>query len=112
MFVIWRGYGILVGLVGFLGFFFADLFTTRITGETTYYSTHIFPKICGAISSFGLTFGVVFLLAKYKKPRVLIDKASGQEVHYSPIGSLFFIPARFLPYVFLGIGLIVAFIQQ
>jgi hypothetical protein len=98
--IIWRGYGILVAIVGVLSIIMLDFVTVTYALDWT--KSH--PKITG-FSEFFLTALVLYVLARvlkeYDKPKVVIDKESGQEIHLRRGDSLFFIPVGAWPYIVL-----------
>ena len=108
MHIIWKGYGIAVAVIGFLGFVLAQLATTAVTNDEAYYTDHPEPKLCGALLGAALAFGAVKLIERFYPPRIVIDKASGQEIVWHRGDSFFFIPIRFLPYAILVLGAAVA----
>ena len=110
--IVWRGLGILVAIAGFAGFIAAEAVTRSVTNDLTYYQSHTLPKLGGAVLGALLAFGMVRLLAKGNAPRTAIDKASGKEILLSRGDSFFFVPSKFIPYVVLVIGAIVAFIPE
>ena len=110
--IIWRGFGILVGIAGFIGFILAELITRGFTNSDTYYQAHTAPRLGGALLGAALAFGVVKILEMWEKPRIVIDKATGREMVLRRGDSLFFIPVRFWPYIIFGIGVVVAFVSE
>ena len=110
--IIWRGLGILVAIAGFLGFIVAEFATRALTHDDTYYSSHPLPKLGGAVLGALLAFVADRLLERRRAPRVLIDPATGQQVVIRRGDSVFFIPSRFLPYVILAVGVVVAFVHD
>jgi hypothetical protein len=110
--IIWRGFGILVAIAGFIGFIVAELITRGITNSDTYYQAHSLPRLGGAVLGAVLAFGAVKLLKMWDKPRIVIDKATGREMVLRRGDSLFFVPARFWPYIIFVIGVVVAFINE
>jgi len=110
--IIWRGFGIFVGIAGFIGFILAELLTRSLTESDTYYQAHAAPRLGGAVLGAALAFGAVKILEIWEKPRTVIDQATGREIILRRGDSLFFIPVRFWPYIILGIGVVVAFVPE
>jgi len=99
----------LVGIAGFAGFALCELLTRWLEKDDgQYYQGHAWPKLAGAVLGALLAFGMVKILKKGNKPRIVIDKATGKEIQISRGDSLFFVPVRFWPYIILAIGVIVA----
>jgi hypothetical protein len=108
--IIWRGLGILVAIAGFAGFIAAEAITRAATNDLNYYQAHALPKLGGAVLGAAFAFGMTKLLARGNAPRVVIDKESGKEILLSRGDSFFFVPSKYIPYVVLVIGTIVAFV--
>jgi len=107
--IIWKGLGILVGIAGFVGFMLSEMLTRWLQkDEGAYYSAHAWPKLLGGVLGALLAFGMVKILAKGDKPRVVIDKATGKELQLRRGDALFFVPVKFWPYIILGLGIVIA----
>ena len=109
MIIFWKGLGILVAIAGFSCFLAAEVITRSVTKDVTYYRTHPLPKLGGAVLGAALAYGTTKLLEKWNAPRAMIDKRTGKEVLVGRKDSFFFVPAKYIPYAVLIIGLIVAF---
>jgi hypothetical protein len=84
--IIWSGLGILIPVIAIAGI----VFGTMIAGALG--QTHLGPGIglvVAALANFG-----VWKMIYPKKPRVLVDPATGQQVLMPPKHGLFFIPAK------------------
>ena len=95
MFVIWRGWGILLPVGALIGAFIGALISTALLGPQ---STAIMPAIIGIFATLG-AYLIVRLLEKTDKGRAVIDKASGEEILLKRGDSLFFIPVRWWFYL-------------
>jgi len=91
--IIWRGWGILVAVIAFLGLLAGQLVGTAIFGPVGYEQNATW------LVSLGLLVAAVVLWPIGRRMnsggRVLVDKATGQEVILKPRHSLFFIPVQF-----------------
>jgi hypothetical protein len=110
--IIWRGLGILVGVAGFIGFLLAELVTRSVTNDEAFYQAHSWPRLLGAVLAASLAYGMVKILEKSDKPKIVIEKDTGRELELCRRDSLFFVPVKYWPYIFFVIGVIVAFIPQ
>ncbi|SNY90616.1 hypothetical protein SAMN04515647_0787 [Cohaesibacter sp. ES.047] len=95
MFMIWRGWGILLPLGVFLGAFIGMLVATSVLGPQ---SNALMPAIVTIFGTVG-AYVVMRLLARTDKGRVVIDKESGEEVLLKRGDNFFFIPLRFWFYL-------------
>ena len=84
--VIWSGLGILIPVIAIVGVIIGT-FVAGAVGQT-----HLGPGIGLAIAAL-VNFGAWKMIYP-KKPRVLVDPSTGQQVVMNPKHSLFFIPAR------------------
>ena len=107
--IIWTGLGFLVALVG-LGCLFLTETITRVVFDESYYQVHGWPKLAGFLVA-ALFVYVIGLLLDRQSVRVLIDKATGQEVVLKKMHSLFFIPVSYWPYIFVALGVVFLFVK-
>ena len=101
--IIWNGLGFLVVVVGFAALILTELVSEKITGDEEFYQQHGWVILIGMLVAAALTYGLHRVLPRHKA-RVLIDKQTGQEVVLRYDHSLFFIPVRWWPAVFMAIG--------
>jgi nitrate reductase gamma subunit len=109
--IIWKGWGILVALIGFGSLVVTEGVVESATQDTTFYQTH------GWVQALAITIAaaLVYLLARRldRQPgRVLLDPSTGQDVILKTNHSLFFVPVRFWPYIFIGVGVLMLFSQR
>jgi len=105
MLIIWRGAGAIVLLFGIISALLMNVVTSLVFNQDNYFADHAWAQgfslwIAGAVSWF---------TGRYLNSRpgkVLIDKATGQEVTLKPNHSLFFIKIEYWgPILFvIGIG--------
>jgi hypothetical protein len=107
--IIWQGFGFLVAVIAFAALVLTETVSERITGNDQFYQQHGWVILIGMLFAATLTYGLHRLLL-LQKQRVLIDKATGEEVVLKPNHSLFFIPVQLWPVVFVALGLIFAVI--
>jgi hypothetical protein len=98
--IIWRGFGILVAIVGIISIVVLDKLTLAFAKD--WYEAH---KRMSEFFTFLLTavalYGLAWLLKKNDRPRIVIDKESGKEIHLRRGDSLFFIPVGAWPFIVL-----------
>lgn len=101
--IIWNGLGFLVAVIGFGALLVTEIVSEQITEDDQFYQQHSWLILVGMTVAALLTFGLDKLLFR-RKERVLIDQETGQKVVFRPNHSLFFIPVRWWPVVFLILG--------
>jgi len=122
--IVWRGRGIVIALVGFGCSLAAELFTRAHFHDENYYQQHSWP----ILAAFCLAALIIWFLASpYTEPpgRALKDwldtpsvpipavepeKPRFRIAFFRQTDSLFFIPARFWPAIFLGLGVLFYFL--
>jgi ABC-type Fe3+ transport system permease subunit len=108
--IIWNGLRFLVAVIGIGSLFLAELISERITGDEEFYQRNGWVILVGMIAAAILTYGLHLLLQR-RKQQVAIDKETGQEFALAPSDSLFFVPVRWWPAVFVVIGLVFAVVN-
>jgi hypothetical protein len=105
--IIWQGFGILIPIVALAVMLTVQLgFEAVIPSEimkdySSWFSLANFIAIAAALHGLAILFG------KIGRPRVVIDKETGNEIILKRTDSLFFVPARFWPFVVLAMGALV-----
>ncbi|RYY25634.1 MAG: hypothetical protein EOP41_05075 [Sphingobacteriaceae bacterium] len=101
MFIIWRGYGFLVPII------------TIVTGALVTVLFHIVSKSSEpwgiSVGSFVAAAIIWFWGKKLNDPaknKILVDKATGQELILKPNHSLFFIKMQYWAFVIGGLGMV------
>ncbi|MGE3242454.1 MAG: hypothetical protein AB7G28_20285 [Pirellulales bacterium] len=107
--IIWRGYGFLVAVIGLAALVLTEKISEHITGDDRFYQQHGWVVLIGMLIAAALTYGFHRLLLR-EKERVLIDKQTGQEIVLPADHSLFFVPVKLWPVIFVAIGLIFAIV--
>ena len=108
MLIIWRGAGALVLLFGIISALLMNVVTSLVFNQNNYFANHAWAQafslwIAGAASWF---------TGRYlnRRPgKVLIEKATGQEVTLKPNHSLFFIKVEYWGPILFVIGVCVLF---
>ncbi len=109
--IIWTGRGFLIFIVVFVCSLVMEPSTEAITKNDNYYQEQSWP-LALAIAISGV---IVLILEKTllkDGSRVYIDKESGKEVSLETKHSLFFIPAKYWPYVLLAVSLVVLLFKK
>ena len=109
--IIWSGLGFLVAVIGFASLILTEFVSEKITGDDQFYQEHGWVILVGMLLAAGLTYGLHRLLL-LQKGRVVIDKETGQEIVLRSSHSLFFIPVKWWPAVFVGLGMVIAIVNS
>ena len=109
--IIWSGLGFLVAVIGFASLILTEFVSEKITGDDQFYQEHGWVILVGMLLAAGLTYGLHRLLL-LQKGRVVIDKETGQEIVLRSSHSLFFIPVKWWPAVFVGLGVVIAIVNS
>lgn len=106
MIVFWKGAGGLVLIFGIVAALLTNIVTSAVFSENNYFANHAWAQ---AISLW-IAGTACWFLGRYlhsKPGRVLVDKATGQEVTIMPIHNLMFIKMEYWGPIFFAIGLFV-----
>lgn len=106
--IIWNGLGFCVFLIGFGSLILAELISEAITCDDRFYQQHAWVAMLGMFFAATVTYGFHFLLLR-RKDRTVVDKETGEEFVLRSDHSLFFIPVRWWPVVFVIGGIVYAF---
>nr|WP_321455291.1 hypothetical protein [uncultured Cohaesibacter sp.] len=101
MFLIWRGWGILLPVGVFAGAFIGFL----VSGSLISPQSGFGPILISLFATIG-AYGVVTLLSRTDKGKLVIDKESGEEILLKRGDSLFFVPVRFWFYLLVVITIV------
>ena len=109
--IIWSGYGVLVGAIGFACLLAVDAATRIIFGDNQYYQAHGWPKLL----AFWIAAAIVWPIGRsvnHVDERELVDPKTGERVLFRKGGghSLFFIPVEYWTYVFVALGIAFFFV--
>ena len=103
--IIWRRWGILVPVVIFAALFATQSVVDAIAGEDTYSGNRLYQGVALIIGG-ALVWGFAEWETRRSKPRVLVDKETGQEVTQTDRSDLFFIPIRYWGWLSIGVGVV------
>lgn len=109
--IIWSGLGFLVAVIGFASLILTEFVSEKVTGNDQFYQEHGWVILVAMLLAAGLTYGLHRLLL-LQKGRVVIDKETGQEIVLRSSHSLFFIPVKWWPVVFVGLGVVIAIVRS
>lgn len=109
--IIWSGLGFLVAVIGFASLILTEFVSEKVTGDDQFYQEHGWVILVAMLLAAGLTYGLHRLLL-LQKGRVVIDKETGQEIVLRSSHSLFFIPVKWWPVVFVGLGVVIAIVRS
>jgi hypothetical protein len=102
--IIWRGWGIAVVGLTFVVLILTELGVERMFSDENYYQARGWPKLVALVLSAAL----VWLLSNRldRRPaRIVIDKATGQELTLRERDDLFFVPLRYWPAILIVAGI-------
>lgn len=105
--IIWRKWGILVPVVIFAVLFLMETVVESIAGEGAYQRNQVFQGLALIIGG-GLVWAFAEWEARRNKPRVLVDRETGQEVTQLNLSDLFFIPLRYWGWLSIVLGIFLA----
>src|SRR6266542_584087 len=108
--IIWKGWGILVVVITVATSIVVQGVVGVAFGDPQFYKTHDWPKGVALLSAAA----AVYFAGRYfnnKPGRVMIDKATGQEIVLRRVHSLFFIRMEYWAFVLAAIGVVVLFIH-
>ena len=111
MIIFWKGYGIVVLIIGMLALALTKWTAEYFTGDTHFYMKHGWVALIGMLGAAALTYGLHKLILR-EKDRVLVDKDTGEEVVLRSEHSLFFVPVRFWPAIFIVLGIMYTLIDD
>lgn len=97
--VIWSGFGFLVAVIGFAALILTEIVSENITGDDRFYQEHGWVILIGMLVAAILTYGLHRLLL-LREGKVVIDKETGEELTLRLNHSLFFVPVKWWPVVF------------
>ena len=106
--IFWTGFGFLVAIIGFATLILTELVSESITKNEQFYQENSWVILVGMTIAAVLTFGLHKILS-LKKPKIVIDKETGQEMELRGSHSLFFIPVKWWPVAFIVLGFIFMF---
>ena len=107
--IIWRGLGFFVFVIGFGSLILTEFVSETITHNDRFYQEHGWIVMLGMFLAAVLTYAFHCLLVR-RKDRTVIDKETGEEFVLRSDDSLFFIPVRWWPLVFVIVGVVYAFV--
>jgi tetratricopeptide (TPR) repeat protein len=106
-----RGAGFLVLIICLATLAAAQGVTHKITGDEHFYDEHRGVALIAWLTAAALTYGLHRLLL-LQKERVVIDKATGEELVLKPEDSLLWVPVGWWPIVFVAFGVIAVFSES
>lgn len=106
-----RGAGFLVLIICLVTLAAAQGVTHKITGDESFYEEHRWVALTAWLTAAALTYGLHRLLL-LQKERVVIDKATGEELVLKPEDSLLCVPVGWWPLVFVAFGVIAVFSES
>lgn len=102
--IVWSGFGFLIALIGIGALVGTEIIAEKITGIEHYYQANPWLILVGMLLAAAITFlaNKTFLASQAK---AVLDKETGQEIVLRKEHTLFFIPSKWWPVLFVGIGI-------
>lgn len=107
--IIWRGYGFLIAIFAIVALVLAIAGAEGVWGKPLPADKRQLAELLGMLAAALATYGLHFALNRSSKPRVVVDKETGKEITLVARHDLFFIPVKFWPFVFGGLGVLFFF---
>lgn len=104
--IIWQGWGIIPVFIVFGILLLIESIVNAIFHSSTYFENHNWAFFIAIILSGVVTYYADQLLNKIQKPKIFIDKETGEEVEMRSSNKLFFIKMNYMGYILIGFGLI------
>ncbi len=102
----WSGFGFVTGLIGFGSLILTEYIAEDLTANEFYYQENSWLIFLGMVIAAVLSLAFYKLLKLFSKPKIVIDKETGDEIELNSNHSLFFINIKWWPIVYIVIGLI------
>ena len=103
--IIWSGMGFLVAIIGLGALVGTEVVAEKITGIDHYYQSNSWLILVAMLLAAALTYlANKTLLAP--KSKIVLDKETRREIVLKKEHSLFFVPSKWWPAIFIGIGII------
>ncbi|MFT3802661.1 MAG: hypothetical protein QM766_15760 [Burkholderiaceae bacterium] len=106
--IFWRGYGILVAVIAFLGLFGARWIAESMWGTPLPVDRRKLCELVGMLVAALVVYGLHRAIVRANPPRTFVDKKTGEEVVWVPKHDLFFVPIKYWPYVLAALGVMFA----
>lgn len=97
-----------MAVIGFASLILTELVSESITNNEQFYQENTWMILIGMTVAAILTFGFHKILS-FKKPKIVIDKETGQEIELQGSHSFFFIPVKWWPVAFVILGFVFMF---
>jgi hypothetical protein len=107
--IVWRGYGILVLIFTIAGYAIGRVGAEQIWGSPLPNTYRSGAELVGMLLAAATVYVLHRALEARQAPRVMVDKATGQEIEIRPKNDLFFIPVKFWPYILALLGVLFFF---
>lgn len=110
MIIIWRGLGGLAFIIGIVVCLVTNIVTSRTFDENNYFQGHLWPKLVALL----ITGACCWFLGRYlhrQPPRLVMDRATGQQAEVKPNHHLMFIKLEYWGVIFMVVGLAILVIN-
>ena len=104
MIVIWRGAGPVVLIVGIVVCLVTNIVTSKMFDENNYFQAHLWPKLTALVIT-GVCCWFVGRYLHRQPPRLVTDRATGQQIEETPNHHLMFIKIEYWGVILVVIAL-------
>jgi hypothetical protein len=101
--IIWRGWGFLVAVFAFGASLVTELVTESMTGDDHFYQREAWPLALACVVA-GIVTWFVGKKLQARGARVVIDKATGQELTIGDSHTFFFVPMHYWAVVLIALA--------
>ncbi len=108
MVFVWNGLGFMIPVIGIGSLIVAQYSVNSMMGDSRYYSIMGWPKLAGFALAGLLTFGFDEWL-RLRFVQEAHQQGLDLDTAVRPVHSFFFIPLKYWPWLFLGIGFLAMF---
>ena len=105
----WRGYGIVVVVLTVIAFVIATQVGEHFWGTPLPADHRSVIELAGMLVAAVMVFGFHVAIDRAEQPRIVVDKATGEEIRLVAKHDLFFIPVKFWPYILAALGVLFYF---
>jgi hypothetical protein len=107
--LVWRGAGIFVVVLTVIAYLIAVQAGEHFWGTPLPAANRAAVELAGLLIAAALVFVLHIALDRTSAPRIVVDKATGQEIRLISKHDLFFVPVKFWPYILVALGVLFFF---
>jgi hypothetical protein len=107
--LVWRGYGILVVVLAVVANIATNALAEHFWGKPLPHDIRGGAMFGGMLLAAALVYGLHLFVERSNQPRVVVDKATGQEITLKSAHDFFYVPIKFWPYILVVLGIFIYF---